>query len=76
MPLPPQSGPTNPTNGRWITKNLVSITLLGLQHVSACRVYPQATKSLSTTLTLSITTFNYASKIKALKRVVILVDNH
>ena len=76
MPLPSQLGPTSPTNWRWITENLVAITLLGLPHVPACRVHPQATKSLSTMLTLSITTFNSASKIKALKRVVILVDNH
>ena len=76
MPLPSLPGPTNPTNGRWITKNLVSITLLGLPHVPACRVHPQATKSLSTMLTLSITTFNSSSKIKALKQVVILVDSH
>jgi len=64
MPLPPQSGPTNPTNGRWIIENLIAFTLLGLPHVPACRVHPQATKSLSTTLTLSITTLTLLARLK------------
>ena len=65
MPLPSQLGPTSPTNRRWITENLVAITLLGLQHVPAYRVHPQVTRSLSTTLTLTITTFTPTSKDKS-----------